>query len=815
LTEQGFLPRARHWAWHGAALLWLVLVLAVAMHQWRFWHDPAGLDANVMSLLPADEQAPEVSLATHQLADQAARQIIVMLGTPDWNHTQQAALAWTRALRDQQVLVESRAFNPAAYGDTLAFYRPWRDRLLTPAQRAQLQETPPATLAQNALAALYQPAVQARLTDWVSDPLGLWTSWWTARAAETRARPRPGEHGEWLWLSAEGREWVVLAYDIRGSAFTLDGQAAFGATLARAEDAARQALAQTSPDATLDLLRAGIPLHAEAAAVQAHREINTIGWGSLAAVLLLVWLAFRSPRPIVLVALSLGIGCAVALSVTAWVFGSVHLLTLIFGASLVGVAEDYGIHYYASRQGQPWATPRGLMRQLLPGLLLALATSVLAYLALGLAPFPGLRQMALFSSVGLVAAMLTVVCWFPLLDRGTVHPNRFAQTVGASLVHWPRLDWPLLHGRRTSLPTPSRRDTRRAWALYALLGALCIAGLTGLWRLQTNDDVRQLQSSPPELMQSQIRLGRLLGVASPAQFYLVQGTDAEQVLQREEALTARLDTLARRHGLAYSALSDWVPSTARQRADAALTAQAEGQALGMVGRALGESLQRPAFPEEPLTVARWLDSPASAAARPLWLGELKGAASPTQASVVLLRGLHDTTLLPELAAAADGLPGVRWVDKAGEITALLGRYRVAMGLLLLIAHAAVFAALAWRFGRSAWRAWLPTALGSVITLALLGLLGQPLQLFNVLALLLLLGVGVDYGIFLLEHPNDGSAWLAVSLGAASTWLAFGLLGLSSTPALRAFGLTLLFGVAIVGLLAPCLRPAPGTSARAS
>jgi predicted exporter len=150
---------------------------------------------------------------------------------------------------------------------------------------------------------------------------------------------------------------------------------------------------------------------------------------------------------------------------------------------------------------------------------------------------------------------------------------------------------------------------------------------------------------------------------------------------------------------------------------------------------------------------------------------------------------------------------VRWVDKAGEITALLGRYRVAMGLLLLIAHAAVFAALAWRFGRSAWRAWLPTALGSVITLALLGLLGQPLQLFNVLALLLLLGVGVDYGIFLLEHPNDGSAWLAVSLGAASTWLAFGLLGLSSTPALRAFGLTLLFGVAIVGLLAPCLRPA--------
>lgn len=798
MTESLVLARARRWAWHGSALLWLVMVLVVAAHQWRFWQDPHGLDADVMSLLPADEQAPEVTLATRQLADQAARQVIVMLGTPDWGQTQKAALAWSQALRGQEVLVESRAFNPTAQADTLAFYRPWRDRLLTPAQRAQLQDTPTATLAQNALTTLYQPAVQARLTDWLGDPLGLWPHWWTARAAETRARPRAGEQGEWLWLSAEGREWVVLAYDIRGSAFALDGQAIIGATLGKAEEAARQALAQAAPGATLDLLRAGIPLHAEAAAVQAHREINTIGWGSLAAVLLLAWLAFRSPRPIALVALSLGIGCAVALSVTAWLFGSVHLLTLIFGASLVGVAEDYGIHYYASRQARATTPPRSLMRQLLPGLLLALATSMLAYLALGLAPFPGLRQIAVFSCVGLAAAMLTVVCWFPLLDGGTVGPNRFAEAVSASLARWPRLR-----------PQAVLRRAPRAWLPWLVLGLLCAFGLT---RLQTSDDVRQLQSSPAELMQSQIRLAHLLGVASPAQFYLVQGQDAEQVLQREEALTARLDAVARRHGLGYSALSHWLPSVARQQADAALTAQAESRVLGAVGQVLGESLRRPAFPEAPLTLDRWLTSAASAAARPLWLGELKGAASPTQASVVLLRGLHDPTLLPELAAVAHDLPGVRWVDKAEEVSSVLGRYREAMGVLLLFAHAAVFAALAWRFGRGAWRAWLPTALGSVITLALLGLLGQPLQLFNVLALLLLLGVGVDYGIFLLEHPNDGSAWLAVSLGAVSTWLAFGLLGLSSTPALRAFGLTLLFGVAIVGLLAPCLRPvqeAPG------
>jgi len=123
-------------------------------------------------------------------------------------------------------------------------------------------------------------------------------------------------------------------------------------------------------------------------------------------------------------------------------------------------------------------------------------------------------------------------------------------------------------------------------------------------------------------------------------------------------------------------------------------------------------------------------------------------------------------------------------------------------------HVAVLLALAWRYGRRAWRAWLPTAVATAGTLALLAATGQPLQLFNVLALALLLGIGIDYGIFLLEREDSGagSAWLSVVLGAASTWLSFGLLALSSTPALHSFGLTLLFGILIVGVSAPLYRP---------
>ncbi|CAA9439212.1 MAG: FIG021862: membrane protein, exporter, partial [uncultured Ramlibacter sp.] len=187
--------------------------------------------------------------------------------------------------------------------------------------------------------------------------------------------------------------------------------------------------------------------------------------------------------------------------------------------------------------------------------------------------------------------------------------------------------------------------------------------------------------------------------------------------------------------------------------------------------------------------------------RSMWLGNVDGAFT----TVVLLHGLQDASLLSELDRAGSGLAGVRWVDRSGDVSQLLGRYRWSMTALLLVGHLLVFAALWARFRRAAWRAWLPTAAASLAAVAVQGWLGEPFQLSNILALLLLLGIGVDYGIFLLEHDGDGAAWLAVVLGAASTWLAFGLLALSSTPALHAFGLTLMVGIAVVWFGSPWLR----------
>ena len=753
------------------ALAWLLVVAAIGWHQWQFWQAPR-LDTDVFALLPQDDKAPVAQRAMRQLGEQGERRVVVMLGAPDWRGAQEAAARFDASVAAAHAGLR-RAGDGSVATQSLDFYRPWRDALLTDGQRAELRKPDTSTLAAQALERLHglntgQP------TAWLADPLGLWTAWWSQRAGLTAARPRDGL----LWVAdpAGQRDWAVLLYETEGSAFRLDGERRWGDAL----DAAGRAAAEAGP---VTLLRAGVPLHAEAGAAQGNREMNTIGWGSLAAVIALVWWAFRALRPVALIAVSLLVGCAAALSVTVWVFGQVHLLTLVFGASLVGVAEDFGIHYFTSRLASPNTARWPLMKHLLPGLALALLTSVLGYLVLAVVPFPGLRQMAVFSSVGLVAAFLTAVCWFPALDRGTLRGSRMAGAVAANLARWPAL------------------KGRRLWTLLVIFTLLCAWGVS---RLQANDDLRQLQSSPPELIKDQIEVSRLLQIPSPAQFFVVRGATPEAVLQREEALKEKLRSDSAKAGKpALSAVSDWVPSAARQAENRRLSTEAEQQVLRKVSQALGEDLQRPAFNPAPLELQAWLASPASAAARAQWLGPVDGG----YASAVLIRGLANRAQAEALHALGEQVEGVHWVDRAGDMSGLLGRFRVTMGWLLLVGHVVVWSAMALRFGRSAWRAWLPTALASLGCLAALGWLGEPFQLFNLLALMLLLGMGVDYGIFLLEHQGEdqGHAWLAVLLGALSTGLSFGLLALSATPALHAFGLTLLIGLALVCLLAPLFR----------
>jgi predicted exporter len=772
---------------HLLAACWALVVATLLAHNAYLWiGNKITPDTDILALLPVQERDPVLQQSFTHMVDSAQQRLIVLVGADDWEQACRAADAYSTVLKQRPDLVKlSDGASERTQADWLKLFQQHRLGLMTAIDDDALREKTPQGWVDVALSSLYSPFAGPKIGSFQDDPFGLFGRWVQSRAQETPVRPREGR----LFVADGKRHYVVLPMVLQIPAFSMTGQETVMPVLAQARHAAHAAVEKS------EVIAAGAILHAAAASGNATREVSIIGMGSLIGIVLLMWFSFHSIKPIALILLSIGIGCLGSMSVSWLLFDRIHLLTLVFGASLIGVAQDYGIYFLCNRLGVDASVSSSqLLRRLMPGLVLTLITTVIGYTGLALTPFPGLQQMAVFSVLGLLFAWGTVVFWFPwLVSATTLKSVQAARMYGVSLTRWP----------------VARRDLRTAIACMLFIAF----AVMGLLKLGVNDDIRLLQNPQKNLVEDQIKLGKLLDAPTPVQFFLVRGDSTESVLQREELLKQRLDHLVQKQQISgYQAISNWVPSmqlqAARRRMIEERLLQDQGP-LAALAQNLGEgstwvsaTRKQVLSGSAPFSVEEFMQSPASEPWRHLWLGRVENV----NASIVALRGLTADSRTV-VSQAAVGMEGVQWVDKVSDISSVMGRYRQNMGWVVLLSYIAVFVLLYPRYRTNSWRVLIPTALASVFVLAFIGLIGQPLQLFHVLALMLLLGVGVDYGIFLHEQKNDRNhtAWLAVGLSALSTILSFGLLGLSHTPALQAFGLTMLIGTIAVWMFVPCFR----------
>jgi predicted exporter len=763
--------------WTAAMLALLVLYVLRVAPDLR-------IETDLLALLPAAEQDSVAAAAQSRYADTLSRRLLFLVGAADAEQARSLAAAFAGRLRAApgfaEVMLEAQA-TPADSG----LYRAHRHGLLADTQRRQLRDGQGAQFLAQGLRDAYGPGLLPRSLSLAQDPYNLLGNFVAQQAAGLGALRM--EHGVPM-LTQAGIHYVLVAARIEGEAFAVDNTDRIVPAIDAATAQARAAGAQ--------LLASGVILHAAEAARRARAEIARVGSLSLIGIALMILLTFRSLRPLLLGALVLGSGALAALTVCHLVFGRVTLVALVFGSGLIGVAVDYSTHFMADQFRNPsgW-TPRQALRQVGPAIAIGMACAVLGYLSLGLTPLPGLRQMAVFSAAGLIVACCGVLCWYPLLApparRGEPAPLR----------------WAVMLDRGLGRIGGHRRARIAATAVAAL-------ALLGLVRVEFADDVRLLHSAAPQLQQDEARVRELLRSAPDSQFFLVQAPSAEAVLQREEQLRAALDAQVAAGALdGYRAVSHALPSAQRQQDNRALLAaqvyRAGGLApqlmdrLGFPPALVAQRLAEFAAAAPPLGVEAWLADGASAPYRDLWLGRL----DDDYAAIVSLSGIDDLAALRALPAQ---LPGVQFVDRVAAVSALLGRYRRLALLLLAAAYAAIGMALALRYGPADAARLLAAPLGAaLLTLALLGAAGGTLNLFHVLGLFVVLGLGVDYAVFLREGTNSRAATvLAISLSTVGAALSYGLLSFSATPFIRAIGLTLLAGVGFTWLLALLLqRPA--------
>ena len=315
----------------------------------------------------------------------------------------------------------------------------------------------------------------------------------------------------------------------------------------------------------------GAAFHTALSACSAQREIGVLSFVSLALILVLGWRLFRSFGFVAPLAAALAAGGLAASGALFAAWPRPHVLTFVFGTSLLGLSVDYVYHARAA----------GGARNVLKPLTQSFATTLACFAPLLLADLPVLRQMALFTMAGLAAVYAFVVVFSG--DGG---------------------------GARERAPGG------RATALSALLPRVLLfaAAAGGVFFLRPSTDPTAFYRPSAALAADERAVAERLSLGG-ARLVFVRGDSLQEALEREEAA-----------GVPFG-LSRIVPSLRRQRENAALAARlyaAEGAAY-----AEDTGLKRPVAPAEP----RLLDpdcfapgSPLAAVVGAMWTG--RGLMSP-------------------------------------------------------------------------------------------------------------------------------------------------------------------------------------------
>ncbi|MBQ7609057.1 MAG: hypothetical protein IJU76_13995 [Desulfovibrionaceae bacterium] len=543
-------------------------------------------------------------------------------------------------------------------------------------------------------------------------------------------------------------------------------------TSTRLVNALKEALTRHASDCRVTV--SGGVLYAAKNRETVSRDIESIVGLSFVAFALIYLLFVRTPGAVWLLLVP-GYAASVGLACTVCVYPVVSALALGFGASILGLAEDYAVHtQFALRYGGH-AACSALQIPLFQGF----CVNAAGFLVLCLSGIPALRQLAVFSLGTLATGYLLAVFALPHLPWFASRPLcAKAASAQKSAPHLPRL---------------------------LLSFALLFAALSFLSSRITIDVTPAALGIASEAMQADAeRIRRLWGIA-PRTMVLVEGADRDEALARTRLLAAQI---REEHPSASCfAVSDLIPDAATRE-----TNRAAFQAFLPNIPAMRESFV--AYFREQGIREDACDGFFSLFSR-----------EPEPFSQELLRAAGFGDLLThgfiqhrgrEYALLVSSVP-----PKEGPCIHVLGPETVRTRIEENFAQESRLVPLAWLvcclllflFHRSlpaALLSSLPPLCSLTCILCAFVLSGEAITLAGLAAMPLVLGLSCDHGIMVthdLEHGVRTGVNRAVLVSTLTSLSGMGLLALAEHPTLRSMGEVIFWGLVVEIPCAILLLPA--------
>lgn len=604
----------------------------------------------------------------------------------------------------------------------------------------------------------------------------------TGKLAEAWQPPSQPRSLYGVWFDRDGKE-ALLAVETRAAGFDPTGQQSAVDAIHRAFDAVRGTSGSR-------LTISGPGAFSVEIGGRTQREASLIGTLDSLVFVLLLWLAYRSWKAPLLGALPLASAGLAGLGAVALLFDGVHGITVAFGFTLIGVAQDYPIHLFSHQR--PGLSPWDSARVLWPTLGTGVASTCIAYLTFMVSGVDGLEQLAVFTIVGLGTAALATRFLLPAL----IDPA--PRDVAAA--PWLARAW-----RWTA------RQPRLSFNGFLLT---CIAAFAVVFFMPGafwQNDLAKLTPVPEQALARDAQLRAELGAPDVRYVIAIDAADTETALRASEQLMTQLPALRDSGAIdGYDLTARYLPSafTQKRRQQALpdppiLRAQL---ARALAGTPFREDVFGPFLDDverartaPPLKPEDLSGTPLGGVVNGLLLRHEDGRAT----AMVSLSGLQDPGAVAEIARRQ----GAQLLDlkQASEslVVAYRGRVLLALALAAVLLAGAVWFAL--RSPRRVLRVLAPMALTTLLILAVLRGFQVELNLFHLVSLILAAGLGLDYALFFDHAGDDREEQLrtlhAVIVCSLTTLLVFFLLALSSIPVLRAIGSTVALGVVFNFVLA--------------
>ncbi|MCL2243185.1 MAG: MMPL family transporter [Treponema sp.] len=745
---------------------------------------PVNINTSLFDMLPQSVQAKSVMEADKVLGDRNGRELVILCAARDFENAKKGAALLYDEYKDSDKIEDIILYFDSGVIDD--FYRYLFDYrfVIAANETVELLESGQAqTLAYDALSRAFAAINFFPLDNLDKDPFLL---------AEKRI-------GEFLSSSLLSGSMTlkdeVIAAEIDGVFYVLLRMTLAPGSVSLQADkniigniySSAPAIMEEIPG--LAFYFSGIPFHSYESSSGAQKEVSIIAGITLLLILILFLYVFRSAKPVFFSIMAIGISLGTAIAASLLFFREIHIITFVFGTTLIGTCVDYSIHFFIHWKGNTTAQNGAQIRMyVIKNITMSFISTQICFIVFFLSPFAILKQFALFSMAGLLSSYLTFFCIYPRLKTlkedkrimkasSKVNLNLEVSGLFMALRKFPQLK--------------KLKPFLAAGAIIAVITLLVVNSSS----IKIKNDITSLYTMSDKLLESEMKSAQVLDYGSPGWYFIVSGSSADNVLENEEKLTSRLEEEAERGNLgSFLAASIFVPSQKIQNrtyeAMKALLPLADSQ-FEYYGfppeysdsfKKEFEALKVYCLPQ---------DAPAQAGISNLWIGEIG------KNFYTCVMPLHpaDESVFRAIAAEFDF---VHFINKSKDISADMDTLTRTMLFLFLAAYIIVSIIIFITYPlRDSLKICLVPLILVMVSLTVLAINKISIGFFSAAALVLVFGLSLDYIFFMTGKKSKEEKRLnltGVTLSFLTTLLSFGALAFSSFMPVHLFGLTVCAGL---------------------